>query len=110
MSKERFAARLKELREDAGLTQKALAEKAGLTYGAVRDVEQALNGPTWDTVLALSKALGVTCEAFDREPSSQSAEPKRGRPPKPASADDDAAPRGAAEPAKKRGRPKKPKE
>lgn len=75
---EGFAERLNELRAGAGLTQRQLAEKAGVKYGAVRDLEQGLNGPTWDTVLALAAALGVSVEAFTqpaakRQPTAQSA-------------------------------------
>jgi transcriptional regulator with XRE-family HTH domain len=75
-----FGARLKELRHAAGLTQKQLAEKAGLKYGAVRDLEQGLNGPTWETVLALGSALGVDCTAFTKKAARRAPE-KRGRPP-----------------------------
>jgi transcriptional regulator with XRE-family HTH domain len=64
------------------LTQKELAERAGLKDEAVRDLEQALNGPTWDTVLALADVLGVSCEAVNRAPLHKHPA-KRGRPPKP---------------------------
>jgi transcriptional regulator with XRE-family HTH domain len=102
MIREKFAARLKELREAAGLTQKELAEKAGLKYGAVRDLEQALNGPTWETVLALAGVFGVGCEAFNQETTAAPSEPKRGRPPKAAAVEE-----GEAEPKRPRGRPRK---
>lgn len=74
-----FAARLKELRETAGLTQGQLAEKAGLSKAGIADLEQGRNRPSWDTVQALCNALGVSCEEFQREPAKR--EPQgRGRP------------------------------
>ncbi|HWG43582.1 MAG TPA: helix-turn-helix transcriptional regulator [Gemmataceae bacterium] len=76
-----FAGRLGELRKNAGMTQQQLADKAGLKLGGVRDLEQGRSGPTWDTVLALCKALGVDCTAFTIEPATDD-KPGRGRPPK----------------------------
>lgn len=75
-----FAARLKELREAAGLTQKQLSDKVGMALSTIGHLEQGLRRPSWDTILALSAALGVECTAFtetpaDRPPSG------RGRPP-----------------------------
>lgn len=63
-----FAARLKALREQAGLTQKQLAEQAGLNVGAVFKLEQGRREPAWATVQALALALGVSCEAFMEPP------------------------------------------
>jgi transcriptional regulator with XRE-family HTH domain len=81
MNAERFSGRLKELREQAGLSQKALAEKAGLATSAIGHLEQGLRKPTWETVLALADALGVTCEAFTVSAESEAPRP-RGRPKK----------------------------
>jgi transcriptional regulator with XRE-family HTH domain len=77
-----FAGRLKELRERAGLTQAGLAEKAGMKVGGIRDLEQGINSPRWETVVDLAAALGVDCRAFLEAPAA-APEPKRGRPPKP---------------------------
>jgi len=88
-----FAARLRALREEAGLSQKELAAQSGCSISIVQKLEQGLNEPTWPTVLALAKALGVDCTAFTEEPSFESLEPKKpGRPRKPAPADDEAGP------------------
>lgn len=47
----------------------------------IRDLEQAVNRPTWDTVLAIARVRGVSCEAFTQEPSPEAQEPlKPGRP------------------------------
>lgn len=78
-----FGARLKQLREQRGLSQKQLADVAGLSQRAVSHWEQGLRQPTWDAVQALCDALGVDCEAFREERSDtetiQSPRP-RGRP------------------------------
>jgi transcriptional regulator with XRE-family HTH domain len=70
---------LKELREAAGLTQPQLAEKAGLSKAGIADIEQGRRVPSWDTVLALATALGVSCEAFTHQPAEREAT-GRGRP------------------------------
>jgi transcriptional regulator with XRE-family HTH domain len=62
-----FGRRLKELREAAGLTQKELAQRAGVVPGAVGHLEQGRRQPTWATVRALAKALGVPSTAFETE-------------------------------------------
>src|SRR5262249_49738432 len=79
-----FKDRLRELREAAGLSRKELAQRAGMRSEAgVRNLEQGIRNPSWETVLALSKALGVDCTAFTQEPAERPpATP--GRPRKPA--------------------------
>ncbi len=94
----RFARRLKELRERAGLTPERLGDKAGMHKLSVAKLEQGIREPSWATVQALADALGVGCEAFREEPAS-TGEPRRGRPRK-------AAPQGPA-PKRPRGRPRK---
>jgi transcriptional regulator with XRE-family HTH domain len=98
-----FAPRLKELREAAGLTQPELAERAGMNRFGIAKLEQGVTKPSWDTVVALCKALGVSCDSFLREPAAIP-EPKRGRPPK-AAAESPA----ETEPKRPRGRPRKEK-
>jgi transcriptional regulator with XRE-family HTH domain len=96
----RFARRLKELREGAGLTQQQLGERAGMHKLTVAKLEQGIREPGWATVQALADALGVSCEAF-REAPGPAPTPQRGRPRKATS----------PEPAPKRprGRPRKGK-
>lgn len=67
MSKETFGRRLKELREAASLTQQQLAEKAGLNQFGVAKLEQGVRSPAWETVQALARALGVSCQAFEED-------------------------------------------
>jgi transcriptional regulator with XRE-family HTH domain len=59
-----FAAALKRLREERGLSQAALAEKAGMNVFGVAKLEQGVREPGWGTVLKLAAALGVECTAF----------------------------------------------
>ncbi|HEY7309662.1 MAG TPA: helix-turn-helix transcriptional regulator [Gemmataceae bacterium] len=79
MLADRFAGRLRELRAQAGLSQKELADKAGIVLSAVGHLEAGRRSPSWETVLALCAALGVDCTAFTIEPKETQA-PQRGRP------------------------------
>jgi transcriptional regulator with XRE-family HTH domain len=81
MGAEWFAGRLKELRQQAGLTQQQLAEKAGMTKDGVSHLEQGRRSPSWETVLALASAFGVSVEAFAVPPAAGAdAHRPRGRP------------------------------
>jgi transcriptional regulator with XRE-family HTH domain len=77
-----FAGRLRFLRESAGLTQQQLAERAGLNRHGLAKLEQGVGEPHWPTVIALAKALGVTCEAFMNGETDSVPPHSRGRPPK----------------------------
>jgi transcriptional regulator with XRE-family HTH domain len=81
MNADYFAGRLKELREQAGLTQPQLADRAGMNRFGIAKLEQGVSKPSWESVIALCQALNVTPNEFIREPSVRP-EPKRGRPPK----------------------------
>lgn len=59
-----FAARLKELREGAGLTQDQLATETGVSRFGIAKLEQGVTEPYWPTVLKLADVLGVTPDAF----------------------------------------------
>jgi transcriptional regulator with XRE-family HTH domain len=59
-----FSERLRALREDAGLSQYALAKRAGLSKQAISRLELSMNEPVWSTVQLLSAALGISCESF----------------------------------------------
>lgn len=74
-----FGARLRELRVAAGLTQPELGSKAGVEKGTISRIERGERSPTWETVIALATALGVSCEAFN-EAAGLMPTPTRGRP------------------------------
>jgi transcriptional regulator with XRE-family HTH domain len=93
--------RLRELREEKGLTQGQLAELVGVKRDAVARWEADVREPGWSNVVALANALGVDCTAFLQAPVEQH-EPRKGRPPKPA-----ADPESAPAPKRPRGRPRK---
>lgn len=103
VSADRFALRLKELREQAGLTQDQLASKCKLTKAGIAQLEQGRRKPAWETVLTIAGALKVECTAFTQEPAAHKPQ-GRGRPRKYAA---DAPP---AEPKRPRGRPRKGKQ
>lgn len=74
-----FGARLRELREAAGLTQQQLGDLAGIHKLTVAKLEQGIREPTWNTVRAIADALKVSCEAFNQAPAD--VEPRgKGRP------------------------------
>jgi transcriptional regulator with XRE-family HTH domain len=79
MDLRQFGGRLKELRVQAGLSQKQLAEQAGLSLRAVSHWEQGLREPGWFSVLRLARTLGVDSRAFEQPPAAVP-EPRRGRP------------------------------
>jgi transcriptional regulator with XRE-family HTH domain len=60
-----FAARLKELRTEAGLSQRGLAEQSGVPIGTIRYFEYSLREPTYETLVKLAAGLGVSLSAFD---------------------------------------------
>ena len=60
-----FGARVRELREAAGLSQQALADLAGMHRQGVHKLEAGEREPAWGSVLALAKALGVSVAAFE---------------------------------------------
>jgi transcriptional regulator with XRE-family HTH domain len=78
----KFAAKLKMLREEKGLSKYALARLSGLTGQAISSLESGRNQPNWDTVQRLAAALGATCEAFAEGVQLPAVEPAkpRGRP------------------------------
>jgi transcriptional regulator with XRE-family HTH domain len=59
MSPERFAMRLKQLRESRGMTQEALAAKAGVSRAYLARLEMGRHDPPLSRLRKLAKALGV---------------------------------------------------
>ncbi len=54
-----FAANLRQLRLDAGLTQEALAERSGIDFASIGRIERAERDPGVRTVARLAAGLGV---------------------------------------------------
>lgn len=79
-----FGAVLRRLREQTEKTQGQLAEDAGCHPQTIVKLEAGSQEPAWPLVLALCKALGVSCEAFRQaeEKPAEAPAPKRGRPKK----------------------------
>lgn len=82
MTKETFAARLRELREAAGLTQIELAQKSGLPSTKIRDMEQQTSALKWEEVEKVADALGVSLDCFREMPPGEPERPGPGRPAK----------------------------
>jgi transcriptional regulator with XRE-family HTH domain len=59
-----FGEALQRVRIELGLTQKEVAEKAGIHPNTVARLERGKMEPSWQLVLAIAKALQVTCEVF----------------------------------------------
>jgi DNA-binding XRE family transcriptional regulator len=70
-------------RERAGLSQRELADRAGCNPFTIAKLEGGRQEPAWPLVLALAKALRVTCLEFNGKAASGFQETRpRGRPPK----------------------------
>src|SRR5262249_48891626 len=62
-----FKDRLRALRQAAGLTQEGLSRLAGCHVMTITKLERGTQEPAWPLVLALAKALGVECTAFQAD-------------------------------------------
>ena len=51
---------IRQLREERGMTQEALAHAAGVTVGHLSTIERGHSNPTWATVKAISAALDAS--------------------------------------------------
>lgn len=99
----RLGQRLRELREEKGLSRKQLADAAGLSERGIIKWELGEREPGWFNLQALCAALGVDCTAFvDSELQPPEAEPPRprGRPRKDTAQTETPAP--SAKPKRKR--------
>lgn len=53
---------IRQLRNERGMTQEALAQEAGVTVGHLSMIERGHSNPTWGTVRRIAGALGVAVE------------------------------------------------
>lgn len=56
---QRFGARIKQLRTEAGLSQEAFADKCGLDRTYVSGIERGVRNPTLEVIATLAKGLDV---------------------------------------------------
>ena len=63
-----FPARLRRLREQAGLSAPDLAAAAGVSRQQIHGYESGRNEPRLSTLLRLAEALGVTVSTLVDEP------------------------------------------
>jgi transcriptional regulator with XRE-family HTH domain len=69
-----FGANLRKVREEKGLSQRELAVTAECNANTIAKLERGEQEPAWPLVLALAKALGVDCTAFNVTPATSSPE------------------------------------
>jgi transcriptional regulator with XRE-family HTH domain len=55
-----IAVRIKEIREEQGLSMRKLAERSGLSQSFISSIEAGQKQPTLDSLLKLSSGLGIT--------------------------------------------------
>jgi transcriptional regulator with XRE-family HTH domain len=60
----KFAEKLRMLRDQAGLSEAKLAKASGVTLASVHEYGLGRRKPSFEAVVKLARALGVTCEAF----------------------------------------------
>jgi transcriptional regulator with XRE-family HTH domain len=51
---------IRQLREERGMTQEALAHAAGVTVGHLSTIERGHSNPTWATVKAIADGLSAS--------------------------------------------------
>jgi transcriptional regulator with XRE-family HTH domain len=68
-----FAERLKMLRQQAGLSQPALAERSGIAVSTIRQFEYGRREPTFGTLVKLAHGLSVSLAAFEQQPPASAA-------------------------------------
>jgi transcriptional regulator with XRE-family HTH domain len=59
-----FAERLRQLRDAKGLSQAKLADASGVSFASVREYGMSRRKPSFEAVVKLARALGVSVEAF----------------------------------------------
>lgn len=65
--------RIRDLRERAGWSIRALAERSGLSPNAISLIERSVNSPTVSTLHQLAEALGVPITSFFQQEQGRSA-------------------------------------
>jgi transcriptional regulator with XRE-family HTH domain len=74
-----FGETLARLRQEAGLTQAALAKRSGLSLRTVQSWEQGRRSPVSPEFFKLARALGVSADAFAGIAAAKPARKPRGK-------------------------------
>lgn len=61
-----YAATVRRIRLERGITQEGLALEANLTVSAMARIERGESNPAWTSVLAIARALGITLHDLAR--------------------------------------------
>lgn len=80
VDRESLGKRLRELRVQAGLTQKEVAQKASISQGQYTYYESGKREPLASLMPVLAAAFDVSIEELFADPESEPEAPKRGRP------------------------------
>lgn len=59
-----FGESLRSRREELGLSRQSLADASGVPFGTIHGYEDGRRAPSFENVVKLAAALGVSCEAF----------------------------------------------
>jgi transcriptional regulator with XRE-family HTH domain len=54
--------KLKEIREERGMSKSELARRAGTTYQTILNIEQGSNSPRFSVMVKIARALGVSLD------------------------------------------------
>lgn len=65
---------LRELRDQQGVTQRAIADKADLTYAHYCNIESGLSNPLWGTMRRIADAFGVPVSEIAKREEARSAD------------------------------------
>jgi transcriptional regulator with XRE-family HTH domain len=82
MAKLTFGQKLKQLRDEKGMSQEQLSKASGVNRRSIHTYEQELRSPTAESLFALSESLEVDCSAFKGcvfKRADQTAKPKKGK-------------------------------
>jgi len=63
-----FANRLRELRDQVGMSRQQLADASGIGRTTIRDYEQGKRQPLLESAFKLAAGLGVKVTAFEETP------------------------------------------
>ena len=59
-----FAKRLRQLRDKAGFSEAKLAQTSGVSFASIHEYGLGRRKPSFEAVVKIARALGVSCEAF----------------------------------------------